>query len=268
VDYTKYPSLKVEKGANGIAVLKLNRPEELNAFGQTTHREVEDVFVDLADDPEVNVVIFTGEGRAFSAGGNVKNMAERAGSEAGWQRITGTYYAAKRIIENILNCPKPTIAAINGDAMGLGASLALACDIQVIAETARIADTHVRVGLVAGDGGTVIWPLLLGPNRAKDMLMRGKVIKGVEAQQMGLVNYVVPVEQVLAKAQEIATEINNLPPLAVRWTKVSVNKMVKQQFNLVADAAIAYEMLTMVSRDHKEAAWAFVEKRKPSFKGI
>jgi enoyl-CoA hydratase/carnithine racemase len=126
----------------------------------------------------------------------------------------------------------------------------------------------VRIGLVAGDGGTVIWPLLLGPNRAKDMLMRGKVIKGVEAQQMGLVNYVVPVEQVLAKAQEIATEINNLPPLAVRWTKVSVNKMVKQQFNLVADAAIAYEMLTMVSRDHKEAAWAFVEKRKPSFKGI
>jgi len=268
VDYSKYPSLKVEKGSNGIAVLKINRPEELNSFGPTTHREIEDVFVDLTDDPDVNVIIFTGEGKAFSAGGNVKNMAERAGTQQGWQHVSTIFYSAKRIIENILNCPKPTIAAINGDAMGLGASVALACDIQVIAEGARIADTHVRVGLVAGDGGTVLWPLLLGPNRAKDFLMRGKIIKGAEAHQMGLVNYVTPVDQVLAKAQEIATEINNLPPLAVRWTKVSVNKMVKQQFNLIMDAAIAYEMLSMVSSDHKEAAWSFVEKRKPSYKGF
>jgi enoyl-CoA hydratase/carnithine racemase len=268
LDYSKYPALKVERAGNGITILKFNQPEQLNAFGGTMHRQIEDVFVDLTDDPETNIIVVTGEGKAFSAGGNVKGMAEDAGTEKGWQHVTTIFYSAKRIIENILNCPKPTIAAINGDAMGLGASVALACDVQVIAETARIADTHVRVGLVAGDGGTVLWPLLIGPNRAKDMLMRGKIIKGIEAQQMGLVNYVTPVDQVVAKALEIAADMNSMPPLAVRWTKVSVNKMVKQQFNLVADAAIAYEMLTMVSQDHKEAAWAFVEKRKPTFKGI
>lgn len=268
MDYSKYPLLKVEKSDNGITVVKLNNPEQLNAFAGTMHRQIEDVFVDLADDPDVNIVILTGEGKAFSSGGNVKAMAERAGTEEAWQHVTGIFYSAKRIIENILNCPKPTIAAINGDAMGLGASIALACDVSVISETARIADTHVRVGLVAGDGGTVIWPLLMGPNRAKDFLMRGKIIKGIEAERLGLVNYVAPIDQVMAKAMEIATDMNSLPPLAVRWTKVSVNKMIKQQFNLIMDAAIAYEMLSMVSKDHGEASWAFVDKRKPVYKGF
>jgi len=268
MESSKYPSLKIEKGSNGITVVKLNKPEMLNAFAGTMHREVEDVFVDLADDPEVNVVILTGEGRAFSAGGNVKAMAERHGTEEGWKHITKIYYSAKRIIENILNCPKPTLAAINGDAMGLGASVALACDIQVIADTARIADTHVRMGLVAGDGGAVIWPLILGPNRAKDFLMRGKIIKGEEAEKIGLVNYVAPADQVLSKAMALAEDLNSLPPLAVRWTKVSVNKALKQQFNLIMDASIAYEALSMASTDHKEAAQSFVEKRKPVYRGF
>ena len=268
MDYSKYPMMKVEKSANGITVVKFNNPEELNAFSGTMHRQVEDIFVDLADDPEVNIIILTGEGKAFSAGGNVKAMAERAGTQEAWKHTSGIFYSAKRIIENILNCPKPTIAAVNGAAMGLGASVALACDVQVISETASFADTHVRVGLVAGDGGTVIWPLLIGPNRAKDFLMRGKIIKGAEAERIGLVNYCAPADQVMAKAMEVANDLNSLPPLAVRWTKVSVNKMMKQQFNLIMDAAIAYEMLSMVSNDHKAAAQSFVDKQKPVYKGF
>lgn len=268
MDYSKYKSLIVEKNSNGITVVKFNQPEQLNAFGGTLHRQIEDVMVDLNDDKDVNVIILTGEGKAFSAGGNVKEMATRHGTEEGWKRIVEGMHGPKRLVENILICYKPTIAAINGDAMGLGATVGLCCDIQVMSETARIGDTHVRVGLVAGDGGTVIWPLLLGANRAKDFLMRGRVIKGVEAERIGLVNYCAPADQVMAKAMEIATDLNSLPPMAVRLTKVATNKMVKAQFTMMMDAAIAYEWLSMVSVDHKEASMAFVDKRKPVYKGF
>ena len=268
MDYSKYASLIVNRDNNGITVLKFNQPEQLNAFGGTLHRQIEDVMVDLNDDNSVNVIIVTGEGRAFSAGGNVKDMASRHGTPEAWQRLVSGMHGPKRLVGNILDCYKPTIAAINGDAMGLGATVALAMDIQVMSETARIGDTHVRVGLVAGDGGTVTWPLLIGPNRAKDFLMRGKVIKGVEAERLGLVNYVAPADQVMAKAMEIATDLNSLPPMAVRLTKVSMNKMIKQHFNLMMDAAISYEYLTMVSQDHKTAAQSFVDKSKPSYKGL
>lgn len=141
------------------------------------------------------------------------------------------------------------------------------CDMQVVSETARFADTHVKVGLVAGDGGSVIWPLLIGPNRAKEMLMCAKIIYGKEAATMGLVNHSVPADQVMAKSMEIAKVLRSMPPMAVKWTKVSINKMIKDQFNLVMDAAIAYEMCSMVTQDRGEAIHAFLEKRKPEYKG-
>jgi enoyl-CoA hydratase len=137
----------------------------------------------------------------------------------------------------------------------------------VIAENARIADTHVKVGIVAGDSGAVIWPLLVGPARAKEFLMRGTFITGAEAAKMGLVNYVVPREQVMTKAGESARERADGPTWAIRWTKLSVNKWLKQQVNLILDASIAYEMVTFTTEDHREAATAFAEKRKPRFTG-
>jgi enoyl-CoA hydratase/carnithine racemase len=174
---------------------------------------------------------------------------------------------AKRLVAGFVNSTKPIVAAVNGDAMGLGATLALLCDTSVIAETARIGDTHVRVGLVAGDGGAVIWPLLIGVNRAKDFIMRGKVVRGKEATELGLTNYCAPAEQVMAEAMKIAEDINSVPPLAARWTKISANLILKQQFALVMDACIAYECMSMASEDHLEACKAFVDKRKGAFKG-
>lgn len=267
MDYAeKFPSFKVEID-NGIALVKFNHPERRNAMGGTMHREVEDIFPALAEDPAVRVVVITGEGKAFSAGGNIKNMLERFGSEEAWKHALSSPARVKRLVENIINCQLPTIAAINGDAMGLGATIALCCDIQVMADTARIGDTHVKAGLVAGDGGTIIWPLLIGASRAKDHLMRGKVLNGVEAEKLALVNYCVPEAEVLTHAMEIAAELSALPPLAVRWTKVAVNKMLKAQFALMADASIAYEDLTLMSQDHREALQAMVDKRPPVFKG-
>jgi len=266
MDYSHYQALKIEID-DGIAVVTLNRPEQLNTFGGSMHGEVENIFVDMAQDDAVNTIILTGAGKAFSAGGDIKAAAQRFGTDEGWKHITGVYYRAKRLVENILNCPKPTIAAVNGDAMGLGTSVALCCDMQVVSETARFADTHVKVGLVAGDGGSVIWPLLIGPNRAKEMLMCAKMIYGKEAAAMGLVNHSVPADQVMAKSMEIAKVLRSMPPMAVKWTKVSINKMIKDQFNLVMDAAIAYEMCSMVTQDRGEAIHAFLEKRKPEYKG-
>jgi enoyl-CoA hydratase/carnithine racemase len=266
MNYDRYKSLLVTK-KDGIATVTINRAETLNAVSDDVHSDLEHVWFDVAEDPDINVAVFTGAGKAFSAGGNIKDMISRWGTPEAKQRAMGIAERGKRIVSGMLSCPKPMVAAVNGDAMGLGATLALMCDIVVISEAARIGDTHVRVGLVAGDGGAVIWPLIVGVNRAKDFLMRGKVVRGKEAVEWGLANYAVPPENVMEEAMKIAEELNALPPMAVRWSKVSANLILKQQFNLAADASIAYEVVSMLSQDHLEACKAFVEKRKPVYKG-
>ncbi len=265
-DYSRYQFVKVEV-ANKVATVTLNRPEAMNATNPQMHGELEQIWVDLAEDAAVNAILLTGAGRAFSAGGDVKAMAARYGTEEGKQRTLTLPSGARRLIQNMLDVGQPIIGAINGDAMGLGATIALFCDVIVASETARIADTHVKVGIVAGDGGAVIWPLLIGPARAKEFLMRGKIINGAEAAQMGLVNYAVPADAVLPKAREIAQELADGATWAIRWSKLSVNKWLKDQVNLILDASLAYEMLTFHTDDHREAARAFVDKRPPKFGG-
>ncbi|MBN9410036.1 MAG: enoyl-CoA hydratase/isomerase family protein [Burkholderiales bacterium] len=267
MNYESYQYLTVQR-EDGIATLTLNQPENRNAIHAEMHAELERVWLDLAEDKQVNVIVFTGAGKFFSAGGDIKRMASRWGSEEGWRFSLEVPAATRRMFQNILEVSQPIICAVNGDAVGLGATLALFSDVSVISSTAKFGDTHVKVGLVAGDGGAVVWPVLIGPNRAKEFLMRGRLVNGAEAHELALVNHHVPAEEVMAKSMEIARELASLPPLAVRWTKLSVNKWMKQQLNLVLDASIAYEMLSMNSKDHHEAALAFIEKRKPEFKGI
>ncbi len=266
-DYNHYEFIKVEK-ADRVATVTLNRPDRLNAVNAGLHHELMTIWRDLAEDRDVNAIILTGAGRAFCAGGDVKGMASGSlvsGHGSAGERITAA--EGRRIVENILDVEQPIIGAINGDAVGLGATLALLCDIIVASEKARFADTHVRVGLVAGDGGALIWPLLIGPARAKEFLMRGHFVNGVDAAKMGLVNYAVAQEQVMAKARELAQELADGPTWAIRWSKLSVNKWLKHQANLILDASLAYEMVTVTTKDHREAAQAFVEKRKPNYHG-
>ena len=267
MNYESYKYLRIERDA-GIATLTLNQPDNRNAIHAEMHAELEKVWLELAEDNEVNVIVFTGAGKFFSAGGDIKRMASRWGTDEGWRFSLEVPAATRRMFQNILEVSQPIICAVNGDAVGLGATLALFSDVSVISETAKFGDTHVKVGLVAGDGGAVVWPLLIGPNRAKEFLMRGRLVSGAEAHQLNLVNHQAPADQVMDKAMEIARELAAMPPLAVRWTKLSVNKWLKQQLNLVLDASIAYEMLSMNSKDHHEAAMAFIEKRKPEFKGL
>lgn len=264
--YEHYQYIKIEK-QNRIAVVTLNRPEYRNALHMEAHAELEQLWLDLAQDEEVYAIVLTGAGKTFSAGGDIKRMVERAGTVEGLQYSLRIPAATKRLLQNILDVPQPIIAAVNGDAVGLGATLALFGDVAIIAETAKFGDTHTKVGLVAGDGGTVIWPLLMGPARAKEFLMRGLIVDGAEACRRNLVNYAVPTEEVLPKAMAMAAELAELPIWAVRWTKLSVNKWIKEQLNAILDASIAFEMLSMNTHDHGEAARAFLEKRKPDFKG-
>lgn len=268
VDYSKYEFLKVEIDGNGVATVTMNAPDTLNAIGPENHKELEYIWVDLARDEDIKAIVLTGAGRAFSAGGDVKKMAARAGTEFGQKYALRVPQNTLRIFEHLLLVPQPVIAAVNGDAIGLGMTLALFSDMSVVADDARLGDTHVKVGLVAGDGGAVVWPMLVGPQRAKEFLMRGKLLRGAEAAAMNLVNYAFPKETVLAEAHKIATEIAANPIWAVRWSKAAVNKQLKAQLNQILELSIAYESLTMLTNDYKEAVNAFAEKRPPSFQGF
>jgi enoyl-CoA hydratase len=267
-DYSRYQYIKIEKD-HGLITLTLNRPDSLNAIVPPMHHELETIWVDVSEDPEVTAVLLTGAGRAFCAGADVKGFGKPGPDGSSHRKGPFPMNAteARRIIHNMLDVEQPIVAAINGAAVGLGCSLALLADITVADETARMADTHVKVGLVAGDGGAIMWPLLVGPSRAKEYLMTGNFITGAEAAKIGLVNYALPKEQVMPKAVELARQLADGPTWAIRWTKLAVNKMIKNVASLNDDAALAYETLTMYTQDHKEASAAFAEKRQPKFTG-
>ena len=262
VDYSRYKTLKVEKREK-VAIITLNRPEQLNAIGGEAHPEVVSIFEDLDKDEEVNSVIITGAGRAFSAGGDINLMQAMIKDPS----LMILMSEPKKLVKNILNLRKPIIAAVNGDATGLGADLALYCDIIIAAENARIGDPHVRVGLVAGDGGCIIWPLLIGMCRAKEYLMTGDLIKAPEAERIGLINKCVPLENLMEEAWKMAKRFADGPIQAIAWTKVCLNKILESRVNLILDASLAYEYHSFLLPDHAEAVNAFLEKRPPKFKG-
>jgi enoyl-CoA hydratase len=167
----------------------------------------------------------------------------------------------------MLDCSKPIIAKINGHAIGLGATLALFCDVTFAAEHAKIADPHVAIGFVAGDGGAVIWPQLIGYNRAKEYLFSGEAILAPEAARIGLINHAVPAAELDQRVESYARKIAAMPARALQWTKASINIGLKQLAHSIMDASIAYEALSNLTQDHREALDAIGEKRKPVFKG-
>ena len=262
-----YEFAKVETDGRVLTVT-LNRPEARNAINQRLIRELRTIWDDLADDPAVSAVLLTGAGTIFSVGGDVKAMSERQGGDVLEDGEVHDPMISRRLVNRLLELDKPIICAINGDCIGLAATIALLCDITVISPDARIGDSHVnKVGLVAGDGGTVVWPLLIGVSKAKEYLMRGTLLKGAEAERIGLVNHCVPAGEVLAFARQIAHELAHGPTWAIRWTKLSINQIVKERVNHLMEASMALEQVTFATADHKEATTAFKERRKPVFTG-
>ncbi|TAK26793.1 MAG: hypothetical protein EPO21_24790 [Chloroflexota bacterium] len=262
VDYSRYQAIKVEK-KDKVALATLNRAER-NPIDPDVHDELEDLLEDLGRDDEIDAIVLTGAGRVFSAGGNIKGMQARIADPSLPRTEMSACY---RLINNFVNLEKPLIGAVNGHATGLGATIALFCDVVFLAENARIGDPHVSVGLVAGDGGSVIWPLLVGVARAKQYLMTGDLIDAKEAERIGLVNKVLPQEEVLPAAMAFAQRLANGPTKAISWTKQSINQHLKQAMNLVLPTSLATEFLSLQTADHEEAVNAFVEKRSPHFTG-
>lgn len=259
-DYNKYRYIKAERDGK-VLKLSLNRPESLNAINGVLHGELSTIFGEVNQDKETFAVLLTGEGRAFCAGGDIKGMGD---SERDWSQTT---YEAKKIVNDLLDLEQPIIAALNGAAVGLGATIALFCDVIFASEKVKIGDPHVKVGITAGDGGAVIWPLLCGVARAKEMLMTGDLIGADEAYRLGLVNHVVPHEELMDTAMAFAQRLANGPAYAIRTSKMSVNKMVKSMVNLILDTSLAYEGHSFRMEDQQEAVKAFIEKREPHFTG-
>ncbi len=263
LDQANYETIKIEKRGM-VAVLTLNRPERLNAVNPAMHSELTSVFSDVQADGDVRAAVITGAGRGFCSGGDFGS--DRASREPPRTGLS-TMQEARRIVDNLLDCEKPIVAAVNGAAVGLGATVALLCDVVIAAESARFGDTHVRMGITAGDGGAVIWPLLVGVNKAKHYLMTGDLMSAREAADLGLVNRVVDDGEALNAGLAEAERLAAGAPYAVQSTKVAVNKLIKAVSNLVLPLSLSLEEVSMTKEDHREAVKAFQEKREPRFTG-
>ena len=262
VDFGGYTRIKASRQGR-VLTLALSNPKLMNAVDGDMHRELSRIFLDAADDPDSDVIVLTGEGEAFSAGGDLNWM--KRGFEAGEKGPDAA--EAKRIVFSLLDLEKPIIAKVRGPAVGLGATIALMCDVIFASETARFADPHVRAGIVAGDGGAIIWPQLVGYARAKEYLMTGDPVPAAEAERIGLVNHVVPDPELDSRVDAFAAKLAGGAIQAIKYSKVSVNIGLKQLAHTILDTSIGYEMLTFTTDDHKEAVRSFLEKRKPVFTG-
>ncbi len=263
IDASDYRALRFERREGVLRVVIDHPTSPRNAVDDLLHGELVRLFAALKREREARAVLLTGRGGIFSAGGDFAwfpTLTDLAALEA-------LRRDAKQMIWDLLDVPIPIVAAINGPAVGLGASIALLCDVIWMAESASIADPHVRVGIVAGDGGVAIWPLALGPARAKQYLLTGDRVEAVEAERIGLVNRVVPDAALESEAFAFAKRLAEGAPLAIQYTKQAVNKLLKDALNVAFDASTALEIVTFQSEDHREALAAIAEKRPPRFRG-
>jgi enoyl-CoA hydratase len=261
-EYEGYDSIRFERLGDILRVTLANPRNKMNAVDGEMHAELVRLFEELKSERAARVVVLTGSGRAFSAGGDFGWMSGIATSDLCELRREG-----KQIVWNLLDVEVPVVAAINGPAVGLGATLALLCDVIFMADTATVADPHVAVGLVAGDGGAVVWPLAMGPVRAKRFLLTGDALSATEAERLGLVNTVVTEDALAAEALAFAERLAAGAPLAVRYTKLAVNQLLKQAMTTAFDYSTAMELMTFVSADHAEALAALRDRRAPRFEG-
>src|SRR5260370_12385764 len=222
--YEEYQHLLFERREDGILLITINRPDVLNATNARLHWELSRVWKDIDEDSETNVVVVTGKGRAFSAGGDLGMIETMKGNHA---QISQAFREAGDIVYNMINCEKPIISAINGVAVGAGLAVALLADITIASESMRITDGHLRLGVAAGDHPVIIWPLLCGGAKAKDYLMTARFIDGKEAERIGLLSRSVPRERVVPTALEVAEQLATRPQLAIRWAQLALDSSLR-----------------------------------------
>ena len=263
-DYSFYEHLLIEV-KDGVALLTINRPEVYNATTAKLHNELSVVWLDLAKDDDVRVAVVTGAGTAFSAGGDFGLIQDSIGNG---KVIAGTMEEARDIVHNMINLDKPIISAINGVAVGAGLAVALLADISIASEKARFTDGHVRLGVAAGDHAAVIWPMLIGMAKAKYYLMTCEFLDGTEAERIGLVSQVVPHEELMDKAMDVANRLAVGSQQALRYTKRSLNQWLRQAEHTAFDYSLALEMLGFFGEDIQEGLDSVRERRDPKFPSV
>jgi enoyl-CoA hydratase len=257
VPMPRYQTLALTRAGRVLTII-LNRPEVLNAVNLAMHDELAEVFDYAGTDALSDIIVLTGAGQAFSAGGDLEHLARNAAQPELFDHETDI---ARRIVLNLLNIDKPLICRLNGHAVGLGATLALLSDVIFAADTAKIGDPHVAVGLVAGDGGAIVWPLRIGLARAKEYLLTGELLSAERARDLGLVNHCVPAGELDAAVEAFCLRLLKLSPQALRGTKQLLNMELKRIANTVLDAGLALEGASLRSPEHRAAVEALRARR-------
>jgi enoyl-CoA hydratase/carnithine racemase len=242
-----------------VRLVEMNRPDNLNSTSEELHAALTVVWDAIAADPGARAIVLTGRGRAFSAGGNFDVMLACQRDPLFRDRMISE---ARQIIVGMLRCPLPIVAAVNGPAVGLGCSLALLSDLVLIADDAHLGDPHVGVGLVAGDGGAMILPLLVGLSRAKELLFLGRDVPAEEAVRLGLATRAMPKAELPAAAMELAHRLAAQPAQALRATKRAVNLHLTQALSTVMEDALRAESETMQSAEHIAIVEGIIERSR------
>lgn len=258
-----YGTLKTET-RDRVCILTLNQPDSLNSLSDAMASEFKGKIEELKKDADVRAVIVTGAGRAFSAGGNFEEMRHRLGADpAVYKKNIYDFYKA---FLSILDLRVPTIAAVNGPAVGAGACVALACDMRIAAKNSSIGFAFARIGIHPGMGAEYFLTRIAGRARACELLMTGEPVSADEAFRIGLVNHVVPPEALLESAMELALKIARNPALPVRMLKESIDAAMTADLESTLHREAAYQGICFMTGDMREGIQAFIEKRAPCFK--
>jgi enoyl-CoA hydratase/carnithine racemase len=252
---------------NGIATLTMNRPERLNALGDTLRDDLYDAIVRASNDPDVRVIILTGAGRGFCSGGDVKAMNEAKEQRRVQPLLEKVAPLRDRAVLAMRDAPQPIIAAVNGPAAGAGMNIALACDMRIASTTARFGETFVKRGLHVDWGGTYFLPRLVGMAKACELIFTGRVIDAEEALALGIVSQVVPPEQLMPAVLTIARAIAEGPPVAIRLAKRALYRNQDVDLRAALEFETYAQNICAETEDAKEGIRAFVEKRAPQFHG-
>jgi enoyl-CoA hydratase len=261
MNYDDFEHLSFSRPRPGVVLVTLDRPDFLNAADVRMHREMSEVWAVVDADETASVSVVTGAGRAFSAGGDLAMIEEMTND---YGALLTQWRDAGAIVEKMLSAAKPVVSAINGVAVGAGLAVALLADVSVVAESARLSDGHVRIGVAAGDHAALLWPLLCGFAKAKYYLLTSEFVDGREAERIGLVSKCVPDDLVLDEALDIAERLAQGSRTAVQWTRRVLNQHLRQGLPVFGES-LALEMLGFLGPDAREGLAAIRERREPRF---
>ncbi|NYT79312.1 enoyl-CoA hydratase/isomerase family protein [Alcaligenaceae bacterium] len=259
--YDRYQRLSFDRPHPRVLRITIRSPLKMGAMDSILHREVSEIWHDVDTDESVSAVIITGEGKTFSAGGDLNH--ERKVCDDYRLRME-VMAEARKLVTGMLDCRKPIVSAARGWAVGAGLACVILADVSIAAKDAKFSDGHLKIGVAAGDHATIIWPLLCGMAKAKYFLMTAEAFTGEEAERMNLISLAVPDEEVEERAVAVATRLAESAPAAVRWTKLMLNHWTKAALPIF-DASLALEFIGFGGPEGKEGIDAFLQKREPQF---